>query len=519
MDIDNLVRRIGFWEPNRAVRGSDWIREGPYSTWWPLARCEMRATMWTLITAAMLVVGCEQNRKDEEMDAGPAPVPAPECTMDHDCPDGEICVGGECVEPIPQPECMTDAQCPSENVCMSRTCQSGSCVAQPNMGVECNDGNPDTIDDTCQADFTCAGTAKPPACIPDCSGKECGGNGCGGSCGMCGEGLKCSAGTCGVENGTPCDDADVCTEGETWQNSVCSGGEPVQNCCYQDADCPVDMICAVWQCELDLPDDGTPCDDGNPCTTGECWHDGECSNGKSVVCEGDDNVCTTELCDPASGCVHIANAIACDDGDELTSDDQCENGMCVGQACEPQCDGLECGEDGCGGTCGSCQAGSTCQAGICETPAPPAPTKRLVRITRSYPAAWGELSHISVKGYYCKGPEAHLIETWPGVEGCVEYSAWGEFTDINGFPTSWSWTGGMVQAIVEMPIGALLFSNNSHQFEVGEEPVYWCSDVDGPPAGQGWYMVEAQVDGSWEELATTYVDNYSGGCNACHIIP
>ena len=44
------------------------------------------------------------------------------------------------------------------------------------------------------------------ACIPSCSGMTCGGDGCGGSCGVCGVGMACVAGTCapaGCGDGSP----------------------------------------------------------------------------------------------------------------------------------------------------------------------------------------------------------------------------------------------------------------------------------------------------------------------------
>lgn len=105
------------------------------------------------------------------------------------------------------------------------------------------------------------------------------------------------------------------------------------------------------------------CDDGNPCTwdawdlkTGQCRHrskaasmqaacddgdlctvDDKCINGLCVgtpkVCN-DHNPCTNESCDPATGNCKWddpeANGAPCDDGDDLTENDVCIDGVCAG---------------------------------------------------------------------------------------------------------------------------------------------------------------------------------------------
>src|SRR5439155_462928 len=44
----------------------------------------------------------------------------------------------------------------------------------------------------------------------------------------------------------------------------------------------------------------------------------------------DGNVCTTDSCDPATGCVHAPNTVPCDDGSACTTNDTCSGGTCVG---------------------------------------------------------------------------------------------------------------------------------------------------------------------------------------------
>jgi hypothetical protein len=70
-----------------------------------------------------------------------------------------------------------------------------------------------------------------------------------------------------------------------------------------------------------------PCDDGNACTAGDTCGSGICRPGASVVCN-DGNLCTTDTCNPSSGCVFTNNTNACDDGNACTAGDTCGGGTC-----------------------------------------------------------------------------------------------------------------------------------------------------------------------------------------------
>jgi Thrombospondin type 3 repeat. len=50
------------------------------------------------------------------------------------------------------------------------------------------------------------------------------------------------------------------------------------------------------------PIDGTPCEDGNLCTTGETYQNGICIVGQALICD-DQNPGTMDTCDPEWGCV------------------------------------------------------------------------------------------------------------------------------------------------------------------------------------------------------------------------
>lgn len=91
----------------------------------------------------------------------------------------------------------------------------------------------------------------------------------------------------------------------------------------------------------------------------------------------DGNLCTDDICLPATGCAHTPNTIACDDGDSCSADDGCVGGKCVGvaMACDDDnvCTTDACAEAKCvhisiGGGCDDdnvCTSGDACSGGVC----------------------------------------------------------------------------------------------------------------------------------------------------------
>jgi len=188
----------------------------------------------------------------------------------------------------------------------------------------------------------------------------------------------------GVADGTPCDDADPCSE-----TSVCAGGacvvdarrtcpEPDDPClaavcdpatgrcderpahegrtcaaadpaacrppgtcragtCTSSATaaCPDVAACErrVWTgsgWEVARADEGTSCDDGRPCTRDTtCDADGVCGAGRPVRCTTD-NPCARAFCDPEQGCVEdlVVDGTPCDDGDKCSLESACIAGVC-----------------------------------------------------------------------------------------------------------------------------------------------------------------------------------------------
>jgi hypothetical protein len=74
-----------------------------------------------------------------------------------------------------------------------------------------------------------------------------------------------------------------------------------------------------------------PCDDGSVCTQSDVCSGGKCS-GTAVVCD-DGNACTLDVCDAKLGCTHTTqDGSPCDDGNACTSGDACLGGKCAGAA-------------------------------------------------------------------------------------------------------------------------------------------------------------------------------------------
>ena len=362
-----------------------------------------------------------------------------------DCP--AWCSGRDCGPAAPEGECDCGS-CEDENPCTADIClDDGTCKWVPLYG-ECDDGDGCTTDDHCSVK-TCVGT------VTSCDdGDPCTADSCDPSTGLC---LFDVAGAQGLE----CDDGVPCTHGEVCDDGACLGAYKAcddGNTCTLDS---CDVLTGV--CLHAVQDDQTECGDGNPCTGQDQCSGGDCAGvplepgvegpeecgcqtdddclpledddlcngtlycaleGGAGICavaldtipDCDDGIgCTDDLCDPATGCVHLPVdevcgddvectkdfchlvmdcynmpwAPRCDDGNDCTFDvcynvtgcdhmplqnttpcgtpegwGNCQAGQC---SCSSQCAGLECGDNGCGGTCGSCPGAlNQCVFGTCE---------------------------------------------------------------------------------------------------------------------------------------------------------
>ena len=233
------------------------------------------------------------------------------CDDGFDCTSGDACADGSCVG-IPD-----NATCADGNPCTGDSCStSGGCVHIPGQGT-CTDGDPCT-DDIC-AGAECKGMAK-----------------------NCNDNNACTADSCEAGSGTclnvkitgSCDDSNPCTVDDTcgmqgdFPNGICSG---TANSCDDGNSCTSDSCNPAIEggCIHTPMDIAVPCDDKNACTTGEMCAGATCEGGAAITC-ADDVTCTDDSCNPASGCVFLANTVTCDDGDPCTLNDICGNKVCGG---------------------------------------------------------------------------------------------------------------------------------------------------------------------------------------------
>jgi len=146
--------------------------------------------------------------------------------------------------------------------------------------------------------------------------------------------------------------------------------------CEDDGNECTDGVCdpATGTCQHTTVEDDTACDfDGLPglCKAGVCEDAMLC---EGVECEDDDNECTDDVCDPATGmCGHVTveDDTACDFGGlpGLCKAGVCVDAMrCVGVECD---DGNECTNDVCVPATGNCdhtpvEDGTGCADGVCR---------------------------------------------------------------------------------------------------------------------------------------------------------
>jgi len=108
--------------------------------------------------------------------------------------------------------------------------------------------------------------------------------------------------------------------------------------CSQASDCDdvnpcTDDACVSGNCQYTNNDTNT-CSDNDACTTDDFCIDGFCIPGTPADCD-DLNVCTSDACNPGTGCTHGNVAGACSDGDPCTSGDTCAAGVCQPGAPNP----------------------------------------------------------------------------------------------------------------------------------------------------------------------------------------
>ena len=247
------------------------------------------------------------------------------------CSEGDVCAGGKCVAGV-------YTVCADGGPCTDAACVAGAgCSYKPNTGP-CDDDNACTAGDACTE-----GACKPGVPV------------------NCDDGNLCTADNCDLRSGckrspraAPCSDSSNCTQGDACEDGKCAAGKPKE--------CVDGNLCTDDGCNANTGCVNTPnkesCDDGSACTAGDACKDGACVPGEPAPCD-DGNPCTTEVCVGPSGCESEPNSLGCNDASACTVGDACEQGNCEGGSMQDCDDGNPCTTNGCDPQSGCVQEDST----------------------------------------------------------------------------------------------------------------------------------------------------------------
>lgn len=256
------------------------------------------------------------------------------------CDDQNVCTTDVCSETGGCSNTFNTIGCNDNNLCTTGdTCSFGNCGG---TAVVCNDPPDDyctgatvrryELTGTC-TDGTCGYEFTDYLCAFGCTAGKCDGNPCEGIvCNNPPSGCYVGTGTCadgtctyGFANGTACSDNSECTVADKCLDGACVPGTAL-NC--DDGKICTDQVCnPATGCVYTNNTSG--CTDGTLCTDGDVCADGLCVPGPDLNCN-DDKICTTDSCNATTGCVNtnVPNGDACDDNDPCTTTGTCQDGFC-----------------------------------------------------------------------------------------------------------------------------------------------------------------------------------------------
>ncbi len=278
------------------------------------------------------------------------------------------------ISDIAPPDCSTQGCAQPINPCYSTYCDiaTGLCMTGYNDGLACDDGNLCTSNDQCFGG-NCQGTGRICPAPDQCHDAAA----CNPQTGACANPIK--------PNNTACNDSNGCTQSDTCQNGVCTGGSPRQ--CPATDQCHDAGTCSATTgtCSNPIKPNNTACTDGNACTLTDSCQNGVCVGTVLKTCSAPDQCHGIGTCDPTSGACstppNLPNGTACNDNLACTVSDQCMGGICMGTVNCPAID--QCHD---AGTCGAnsvcttpakangtacndtslCTSGDVCTGGVCK---------------------------------------------------------------------------------------------------------------------------------------------------------
>jgi hypothetical protein len=285
-----------------------------------------------------------------------------DCDGDVDCDDAGCANAPICNGCTPSTESCTNGQdddcdglvdCEDLDDCATHETCLTDCVPTETPEVSCTDG----LDNDCDGLIDCADSdcASNPACtecteeIPD-------------------EGQGCSDGLDNDCDGPKdCDDPDCyddpsCDDCTPTENPEISCNDNIDNDCdglidCSDPDCAEDPFCLTSECDTDLD-----CDNNDICDGLEKCVEGECQPGLPLNCDDGDE-CTTDSCNPLTGCINIFE-FSCPNCPEEGTETQCQDEKDNDCDTYVDCDDPDCYDDP---FCQECQTNDDCDDGnVCN---------------------------------------------------------------------------------------------------------------------------------------------------------
>ena len=103
-------------------------------------------------------------------------------------------------------------------------------------------------------------------------------------------------------DGSTCDDATVCNGRESCLAGICRSSPPLD--CNDLNSCTTDACNPVSGCGHTFLPNGAPCDDATLCNGRESCQGGACQPGQPLDCADTGGGCTADTCSPTLGCQH-----------------------------------------------------------------------------------------------------------------------------------------------------------------------------------------------------------------------
>jgi len=234
-------------------------------------------------------------------------------TEGEQCDDGNSddadCCSNSCQAASAGTACELDG-----SLCTIDQCNGGGACAATAQSLSCDDDDPCNGIETCNPLLGCVDGALPDP-LPE-------------TCSPCGNGV--------LDEDEGCDPALSPGDGPCCDPVTCQPRESGSACSDDQNPCTDDVCNDSGSC-LHEPIAG-PCDDDSACTVGDQCSDGVCVAGAEISCD-DGDACTSDSCDPQSGCRNSlgVESVICgtcadgidNDGDGLIDGEQQDAGVCV----------------------------------------------------------------------------------------------------------------------------------------------------------------------------------------------